>query len=503
METVRLNGANLSLELLDRIAHTNNFHLAIDPAAIPAIRKSRSIIEKALQKKEVVYGINTGFGKFAEVRIGPEDIRALQINLVRSHACGVGEPLGQEVVRALMVIRANSLIRGCSGVRLEVIERLLDFLNKNLVPQIPSRGSVGASGDLAPSAHMVLALLGEGRIYYKAQLQPSVVALKQARVEPLQLEAKEGLALLNGTQGISALGALAVCEARRLINAADVAGAFSLEVLMGTARAFDLRIQELRPHRGQQITAKNVLKLTRESKIMESHKDCGRLQDAYSLRCIPQVHGAVRDVIEHVGSILTTEINSVTDNPIVLPESGEIVSGGNFHGEPLALALDYLAMAVSVVATISERRIERLVNPDLSGLPAFLAKVPGLTSGLMINQVVAAALASENKIYSHPASVDTIPTSANKEDHVSMGMHGGLKLHTVLRNSRLVVAIELLCATQALDFLKPLTAGQGVQKVYGFIRENIPFLEQDQSTTAYVEWLGQQIQRGSFDRFLD
>lgn len=502
MRTLHLSGENLTLELLAQIAQGRELHLAIDPPAIPRIQKSRAVVEAALQNHQIAYGINTGFGKLADVRIGPEDIRTLQLNLVRSHACGVGEPLSREAVRALMAIRANSLIRGYSGVRLEVIERLLEFLNKNVIPEIPSRGSVGASGDLAPSAHMVLALIGEGRVCYKGRIQPSIIALKQAQIEPLSLEAKEGLALLNGTQAMTALGALAVRAARRIINAADLAGAFSLEVLMGTVRAFDLRLQDLRAHPGQRVSAENVLRLTRNSKIMESHKDCGRIQDAYSLRCIPQVHGAVRDAIEHAGRVVTTEINSVTDNPIIFPDTGEIVSCGNFHGEPLALVLDYLAIAVTEVSTISERRLERLVNPDLSGLPAFLAKTPGITSGLMINQVVAAALASENKVYSHPASVDSIPTSGGKEDHVSMGMHGALKLQPILRNTRFVLANELLCAAQALDFLKPLAPGEGTQKVYDFIRQAIPFLEEDQPTTGYLEWLEENIREGSFDCFL-
>lgn len=501
METVRLTGEALTLPLVARIAQGNAI-IEIDPSSIPRIQQARALVEKAVAEERVVYGINTGFGKLAEVRIDSDDILQLQVNLVRSHACGVREPLSREIVRAMIAIRANSLIRGYSGVRVKTIQRLLEFLNKDVVPEVPSRGSAGASGDLAPSAHMVLAMMGEGRVFYRGLRQPAMIALKQAQIEPLRLEAKEGLALLNGTQGISALGALAVLDAERLVNAADIAGAFSLEVLMGTARAFDLRIQDVRAHPGQRVTAEHVLQLTRASKIMESHKDCSRLQDAYSLRCIPQVHGAIRDVIRHVAQVLTIEINSVTDNPILFPDTGEIISGGNFHGEPLALALDYLAMAMTEISTISERRIERLVNPDLSGLPAFLAKTPGLTSGFMINQVVAAALASENKVYSHPASVDTIPTSANKEDHVSMGMHGGLKLHQIVKNARLVVANELLCAAQALDFLKPLTPGEGIQKVYAFIRETVPFLEEDRSTTGYVEWLETQIRKGMFDQFL-
>ncbi|MBI4445620.1 MAG: histidine ammonia-lyase [Acidobacteria bacterium] len=498
-----LTGTNLSPELLHDIAHRRDVSLSVHAAALEGIRQSRLVVESTVSKLDAVYGINTGFGKLSDVRIAPEDVDKLQINLIRSHACGVGDALPLDVVRAMLAIRANSLIRGCSGVRLEIIEALINCLNRDLIPEVPSRGSVGASGDLAPSAHLVvLALMGEGHVYCQGRRLPAPDGLAEAGIMPLQLSAKEGLALLNGTQGIGALGALGVVGALRLTNAADIAGAFSLEVLMGSTRAFDSDLLALRPYQGPQITAVNVLRLTRNSKIVESHKNCGRIQDAYSLRCMPQVHGAVRDILGHVHQVVTVEINSATDNPVILPARSEILSGGNFHGAPIAMALDYLTIALTVLSTISERRIERLVNPDLSGLPSFLAQDPGIGSGFMMNQVVAAALASENKVHSFPASVDSIPTSGNKEDHVSMGMYSGLKLHTVLKNTRLVIANELLCAAQALNFLHPLTPGEGIQQFYSWMRQDVPFLAADQSTALYVNWLEKQIKEGALERFL-
>jgi histidine ammonia-lyase len=416
---------------------------------------------------------------------------------VRSHACGVGEPLDERVVRAMLLHRANVLAKGFSGCRPIVIETLLAMLNAGVHPVIPARGSVGASGDLAPLAHLALVTIGEGEAFYQGERRPGAEALRRAGIPPLQLEAKEGLALLNGTQAMTAVGGLALHNALQLAEAADVIGALTLEALRGTPVAFDKKIHAVRPHAGQPASAARLRELLAGSAIRESHRDKAhdpRVQDAYALRCMPQVHGAVRDALEHTRRIVELEINSATDNPLVFAptdnEAGEVLSGGNFHGEPVALAYDYAAVAIADLATISERRTERLVNPQLSGLPAFLSPHPGTNSGLMIAQVTAAALIAENNVLAHPASVFTLPTSANKEDHVSMGMTAALKLAQIVRNVETVLAIELLCAAQGLEFLKPLQSSPKLQAVYEQVRTLVPPLEKDVQWSGYIAVLG-------------
>ncbi|MBK7995208.1 MAG: histidine ammonia-lyase [Blastocatellia bacterium] len=482
---ILLDGNQLSLADVEAVA-CNQAIVGLAPHAIANINASRAVIDEIIQTEKVVYGVNTGFGKLSDVSIPTDKLRQLQINLVRSHAVGVGEPLSQAESRAMMLLRANVLAKGFSGVRLEVVETLCKLLNSGVNAVIPSKGSVGASGDLAPLAHLALVLIGEGEAFFKGERMPSSQALENAGLQPITLEAKEGISLVNGTQAITAVGSLLIQKALRLADLADLAGAMSLEALHGTPKAADPRIHLARPHAGQKLVAARLIELTKDSEIIESHHNCRRVQDAYSLRCIPQVHGAVRDVISHVKSVLEIEINSATDNPLVFAETKEIISGGNFHGEPLALGLDYLAMALTELGAISERRIERLVNPDLSELPAFLSPEAGTCSGLMIAQVMAVALLGENKVLSHPASVDSLPTSANKEDHVSMGMTSALKLKTIVQNLELILATELLAASQALDFLLPLKPGRGVLTAYEKLRREVPFIKEDVILANYV-----------------
>ncbi len=461
----------------------------ISGAAFDRIERSRRYVEEIVARGEIVYGINTGFGALSEVTIPAEQLRELQVNLVRSHACGVGEPLPETVVRGIMLHRANVLAKGYSGCRPLVVETLIAMLNNGVHPVIPSKGSVGASGDLAPLAHLALVAIGEGEAIYRGAKMDGGEAMEQAGVEPLQLEAKEGLALLNGTQAMTATGGLALLRAVRLVGAAEVCGAMTLEALKGTPVAFDQKIHSLRAHPGQNESARRLRELISQSEIRESHRDRRvdpRVQDAYSLRCMPQVHGAVRDALAHAKQIIEIEINSATDNPLVFAEEREVLSGGNFHGEPVALALDYAAVAVADLGTIAERRIERLVNPSLSGLPAFLSPYPGTNSGLMIAQVTAAALIAENNVLAHPASVFTLPTSANKEDHVSMGMTAALKFVQIVNHVETILAIELLCAAQGLEFLKPLKPGPKLHEVYLRVRERVPALEHDVQLSNYI-----------------
>lgn len=474
---IALDGTTLSLDEMRDVAYGEVVGLA--EGVIDRVNASRRVVDEILLKGDAVYGINTGFGKLSDVRIKDEDLSALQVNLVRSHSCGVGAPLGVPETRAMMLLRANVLAKGHSGVRPVVLETLVAMLNAGVHPVIPSKGSVGASGDLAPLAHLALGSIGEGLVTYGGRTVPARDALEHAGIAPLALEAKEGLALLNGTQAMAAVGGLALLKAEAIAHTADVVGAMTLEALCGTPAAFDPRIHAARPHDGQIAVARNLMELLAGSEIRESHRDCARVQDAYSLRCMPQVHGAVRDAIAHVRRVLTIELNSATDNPLVFPDTGEVISGGNFHGEPLALAFDYLAMAVAELASISERRIERLVNPDLSGLPAFLVSEAGTNSGMMIAQVVAVALIAENKVLAHPASVDSLPTSANKEDHVSMGMTSALKLAQIVENVQSVFAIEMLCAAQGLDFLAPLRPGRRVADAHSRVREVVEHIEHD------------------------
>jgi histidine ammonia-lyase len=462
-----------------------------------AMRESRQVVEKLIRNKGVVYGVTTGVGSLSTERIEPEEARALQLNVVRSHACGVGEPVDTFETRGLLLLRANTLARGLSGVRPLVADLLCAFLNHGLHPVVPARGSVGASGDLAPLAHVALALVGEGQVVYRGRRQGARSALKSAGLERLRLEAKEGLSLVNGTQAMLSVGLLALRAAENLVDTADVAGALSLDALRGSRRAFEARLQRERPHPGQIVTAGNIWRLTEGSEINKSHQGCARVQDAYSLRCMPQVHGAVRDALDYARQTLEREMNSATDNPLVFAATGEVISGGNFHGQPLATALDLMALVLTQLGGISERRTDRLVNPLTSELPAFLTTSPGLESGFMLAQVTAAALASENKILAHPASADSIPTSGNKEDFVSMGMAAALKLRPLLSNLTAILAIELLAACQALDFLAPLKSGRGAEKARALVRSASPPVRKDRPLHVDIARVAQMVAEGA------
>ena len=471
---------------------------SLSGAARERMRAGREVVEAAAADPARTYGVNTGFGRLVTKTIPPELADELQVRLLRSHACGVGEPYPDEVVRAALLLRANALATGCSGTRVEVAELLVECLNRGVLPRVPSRGSVGASGDLAPLAHLALPLIGEGEAWVEGELLPGAEALARVGLEPLRLRAKEGLSLINGTQFMAAFGALGIVRARRLALAADIACGLTIEALEASRQGFRAEVQKLRPLRGQAESAENLRRLVEGSDVMESHRWCDRVQDAYSLRCAPQVHGACRDLLRYVEETVSIELNAATDNPLVLVDQGEIVSNGNFHGQPLAFGLDALAMAASELASISERRTERLVNPSLSeGLPAFLAADGGLNSGFMIPQYVAASLVSENKALSHPASVDSIPTSAGQEDHVSMGNAAGLKAWQVLGNSERALAIELLAGAQAIEFLAPLAAGVGSEAARRFVREVSPRLGEDRPLSGEIEALAGTIRDGS------
>ncbi|MBO4440574.1 histidine ammonia-lyase [bacterium] len=479
MQKVYLNGENLTID--DVVLVSKGLaEVAIDDKTRKKMAKCRKFVDSILKKDKAVYGINTGFGMLSDVRVEHKDLEALQINLIRSHAIGVGEPFKKEVVRAIMLLRANVLAKGFSGISLETFDKLLELLNKDIVPFIPSQGSVGASGDLAPLAHLAIVLCGEGYVLdEKGKQVDTARVFKKMGIKPITLKAKEGLALINGTQVMTALGALSVHRVRNLLKLADIALTSTIEGIMGTDRAFDRKVNVVRPHAGQFAVSENVLKLIANSEIRASHINCSRVQDAYSVRCAPQVHGAVRDALTHVEKVITTELNSSTDNPLIFPDEQETISAGNFHGEPIGLVMDYLTAAVSELGSISERRIEQLVNPVFSQAPAFLVKNKGLNSGFMIAHVAAASLASENKTLSFPATVDSIPTSAGKEDHVSMGTTAARKCTQVVENVVKIISIELLTAMQAIDFRKPLRAGDGVEPVYKLIRKEVPFMEND------------------------
>jgi histidine ammonia-lyase len=490
-----LTGRDLTLSAFHEVVWDDR-SVRLSSEAKARMTASYRVIQRLAAGPDPVYGVTTGFGKLADQRISHDDIRELQLNLVRSHAAGVDAPLTREETRAIMLLRANVLAYGHSGVRPLIVEALLTLLNRDILPVIPCRGSVGASGDLAPLAHLALVLIGEGEATTNGRRQSGRAALARAGLRPLTLEAKEGLSLLNGTQAMLALGLLAVRRCEYLVDAADVAGALSLEALEGTPVAFDPRIHRLRPHRGQSLVAANLRRLVSGSQIRRSHLHCPRVQDAYSLRCMPQVHGAIRDALDHVRSTLDIEINSVTDNPIVFADRQEVVSGGNFHGQPLGLVLDYLAIAMTELASISERRIERLINPEYGELPPFLSPHPGLHSGFMLAQVTAAALASENKVFSHPASVDSIPTSGNQEDHVSMGMGSALKLKQILANTERILAIELLCGAQGVEFHRPLQPGSGSRETMKLIRERVPPLTTDRVLAPDIERVRELVASG-------
>ena len=475
---IKLDGTSLKLADVERVA-LGQTRARLDPRARRRMVRSRRIIESLARGPEQIYGVNTGFGRLKDVRISQAKLAELQINLIRSHCAGVGEWLSETQTRSLMLLRANVLARGYSGVRPGVVELLLAMLNAGILPRIPSQGSVGASGDLAPLAHLALALIGEGEVTVKGRVLPASGALARRGMRPLKLQAKEGLALINGTQMMTALGTLTLLRSESLARHADLAGALSLEALKGSRRAFDARLEILRPHPGHAASAANLRRLLGHSSIERSHAGCGRVQDSYALRCMPQVHGATRDALAHARTVLQRELNSVTDNPILFPEDRELLSGGNFHGQPVALALDYLGIAVAELAGISERRLERLTNPDLSELPAFLTPDPGLHSGFMMAQVTAAALVSENKGLAHPASVDSIPTSAAQEDHVSMGAWAARKAWRILENAEQVVAIEILAACQGLDFHAPLRSSKALEAARRVVRRAVPRLVED------------------------
>src|SRR5438874_6245785 len=497
---MELQGEQISLTQLAAIA-AGGEAVHISPVARPRVLASRKLIEEIVARDAVVYGVTTGFGKLSDVRIARSELRQLQLNLVRSHACGIGNPLSQAEVRAMMMLRANVLALGFSGVRVEVIDLLCEMLNRRVCPIVPEKGSVGASGDLAPLAHLALSLIGEGEALFEGQRIASAEALRRVDLTPLQLEAKEGLALLNGTQAMHAVGGLALLRAQRLARLADVGGAMSLEALKGTPAAFDLRLQNARPHPGQKAVAEHLLSLMEGSEIRHSHlTDDPRVQDAYSLRCMPQVHGAVRDALMHCEQVLLIESASATDNPLVFAESGEVISGGNFHGAPLALGLDYAGIAMAELMNISERRTDRLVNPDKNeGLPPFLARQPGLQSGFMIAQVAAASLVNEARVLAHPASADNISTSGGKEDHVSMGMTSALKLRSIVDLAENLVAIELLAAAEGLQHRRPLKAGAGVEQAFAVVREISPPLTQDRALSGDIARVAETICRGDFD----
>jgi histidine ammonia-lyase len=499
MRGVELTGQPLSLAEIARIARGGH-SLHVGASANTRIHSSRKVVDEIVREGEVVYGVSTGFGKLSDVHVPAGELRQLQLNLVRSHACGIGTPLSEAEVRAMILLRANVLALGLSGIRLEVIELLCELNNRGVLPVIPEKGSVGASGDLAPLAHLSLTVIGEGEAFYKGERLPSADALRTAGLKPVALEAKEGLALLNGTQAMHAVGGLALFRAKRLAQIADIAGAMTLEALKGTPTAFDARIHQARPHPGQQAVAEHLLQLLRDSEIRQSHlANDPRVQDAYSLRCMPQVHGAVRGALDHCEKVLEIESASATDNPLVF-EGGDILSGGNFHGAPLALALDYAAIAVTDLMSISERRTDRLVNPDLSeGLPPFLSPHAGTHSGFMILHVAAVALLNEAKVLAHPASIDNLPTSGGKEDHVSMGMTSALKLRAIVENAEHLLAIELLAAAEGLEFRRPLKGGVGVEAAYDRVRKISAAVEADRSMSSDIARVAAAIREGVFD----
>jgi histidine ammonia-lyase len=497
---LELSGQRLSLEQIVGVARGVE-HVALSPAARERAAASRRVVEEITESGRVVYGVNTGFGKLADITIAPSELRELQLNLVRSHACGVGPALSEAETRAMLLLRANVLALGYSGARPLVIEMLLLMLERGVHPVIPEKGSVGASGDLAPLAHLALTVIGEGEAFYKGERMASLEALKRAGLEPIELEAKEGLALLNGTQAMGAVGSLALHRAATLTHAADVAGAMTLEALRGTPVAFDERIHNARPHPGQIEVARHLRELLSESEIRASHvENDPRVQDAYSLRCMPQVHGAVRGALAHAREIVEMETGSATDNPLVFADDDELLSGGNFHGAPLALAFDYAAMAVTDLMSITERRIDHLVNPVMNeGLPPFLTPQPGVSSGFMMAQVTAAALLAEARVLAHPASIDNVPTDGGKEDHVSMGMTAASKLRGIVENAEHAVAIELIVAAEGLEYRQPLKPGQGVRRAYEIVRESVPRLTRDRALSTDIQQIAETIRRGRFE----
>ena len=494
-DVLLLTGDDLTVEDVWAVA-VNGRPAALGDAAVEKMTRSRGMLDEL--RGEHTYGVNTGFGRFVSESIPDEQAEELQLRLLRSHACGVGQPYPDEVVRAAMLLRANAIAKGYSGARVQTVELLLAALAGGIVPYVPARGSVGASGDLAPLAHLALPLVGEGEAFLDGRRMPGAEALAAVGLQPVRLQAKEGLSLINGTQFMCAMASLALVRARRLALAADIACSMSLEALQGSLTSFHPAIHEARPHAGQMASATNVRTLLDGSAILESHRWCDKVQDAYSLRCAAQVHGASRDLLDYVERTIAIEINAATDNPLVLLDEREIVSNGNFHGQPVAFALDSLVLAAAELANISERRVERMVNPNLSdGLPAFLTREGGINSGMMILQYVSAALVSENKSLAHPASVDSIPTSAGQEDHVSMGNAAGLKAMQVIANAEHSLAIELIAGAQAVEFLAPLEPGRGVAAARAHVRILSERLREDRSLSADIERVAVSISDGS------
>jgi len=503
MADLLIDGRTLSLEDIERVATSPDMTVGLDPVAAERMRESRALIEELVASGKPVYGVTTGFGRLADISVAPEDRVRLQHNLVRSHASGMGDPMDRAAVRALMLLRANALSRGHSGCRVVLVERLLELLNHGIHPRVPEFGSVGASGDLAPLAHVALALLGEGTAEYRGASRDVSEVCQELGIEPLTLSSKEGLALINGTQATTGLGILAFRAAERALEAAEVAGAMSLEALLGTPEPFREEIQDARPHSGQRASAARLRELLADSEIRESHREGDpRVQDAYALRCMPQVHGAARQALEYVRTVLEVEANSATDNPLVFPEAGVVVSGGNFHAQIVSQALDLLTIAVADLAQISERRIERLLNPDLSmGLPAFLAAQPGLESGFMIAQVTAVDLLAELRVISHPASVDSVTTSANQEDHVSMGLAAARKARRAADCLIRVLATEFMCAAQGIEHRRPLQAAPPVEAAHARVRSVVPKLDGDRVLGPDLEALTELVRGGDLASF--
>jgi len=491
-----IDGEHLTIKDVINVAR-EGFKVELSPEAVSKIKKSREYVDDLVEKEAVVYGITTGFGKFSDTYISREDTKALQRNLIVSHACSMGNPLPEEVVRGVMLLRANALAKGFSGIRLETVNTLLEMLNKGVHPIIPEKGSLGASGDLAPLANMVLVMLGEGEAIYKGERMPGKEAMEKAGINTVELTSKEGLALINGTPVMTSIGALAVYDAMNLMKTADIIASMTLEALKGITDAFDERVHKARGQKGQMATARNVLRIVEGSNLTTKQGEL-RVQDAYTLRCIPQIHGASRDAINYVKDIISIELNAATDNPLIFSEDDKVISGGNFHGQPIALAMDFLGIAISELANVSERRIERLVNPQLNDLPAFLTKRGGLNSGFMITQYAAASMVSENKVLAHPASVDSIPSSANQEDHVSMGTTAARKARAILDNAEKVLAIEAFAASQAISFREDVELGKGTRHVYEEIRKNVPPVEDDRIMYVDMDKLDKMIKAGVF-----
>ncbi len=495
MEYVVLNGNDLILDQFIK-AVRSGYQVMLSEAAEVKVIKARETVGRALSSKRIIYGLTTGFDALSDVVISKEQMKQLQINILMSHAAGVGKYLDEETAGATLLLKMNDFAKGCSVIRLETLKTLVEMFNKGVYPLIPEKGSVGASGDLAPLAHMALVLVGQGQALFRGRVLGGKAAMEESGISLVDLDAGEGLALINGTQVMTAIGAITVCDATNILKTADIAAGMSLEVLLASNVELDKKIHDARPHPGQIVSADNLRRIIRNSEIVSSHKDCSRVQDAYSIRCSPQVHGASIDTLHYARRVLEIEMNAATDNPLIFSETDQIISGGNFHGQPVALALDFLAIALSEIANISERRTERLVNPQLSGLPAFLIKDAGLNSGFMIAQYTAAALVSENKVLAHPASVDSIPTSANKEDHVSMGTIAARKCREVLKNAEHVISIELLCAAQAMDLFTNLKAGAGTMEAYRLIRKHITHMEQDRILSDDINTMYKLVHEG-------